>query len=328
MIVDELIAFSIPTYNRSLHLDFCLERLIDAVERHKIKIYISDNCSSDNTREIVNKWQEKYKYLYYSCNETNVDMDGNFEKALSLPSTRYVWLFGDTYEVERESIDYLIQKIMTVDFTYDCLVFNLENIIKKPTKNYTEQNELLIDLSGIMSCVSCLVYSKDLIESACFSRYRNTFFSLEAVIFEYIDNKDFLIHWSQEESVKNLQIDGVVKKNWSNSSRMFEIGIHGWLKFIYSLPASYSLESKYKAEKLYVLNSGLLNYREIIVRRIDGAININILLTNYRKIIRVSGYAKFLYILILCCIPKTVMKKTMFLLKELKRVVGKIRLKL
>lgn len=319
MIISELIAFAIPTYNRSKYLDVCLEKLINTIKEHNIKIYVSDNCSSDNTKEIVNKWQLSYKHLYYHRNETNLDMDGNFEKVLNLPNSKYVWLFGDTYEIESNNLNYLLNLINSDTLSYDCIVFNLENIISNPTKNYQEQNELLIDLSGIMSCVSCLIYNQDIIKNASFKRYRNTFFSLEAIIFEYIDNKDFIVHWAQNQSVKSLQIDNVVKKNWSNSPRMFEIGIEGWLKFIYSLPASYSLESKSKVEKLFVNNSGLLNYKGLIIRRIDGAINITLLISNFEKFIKVSSYTKFFYAFILCCVPKLVLKKILLLTKILLR---------
>lgn len=319
MEANSLLSIVMPTYNRAEFLDYSLKVHIPKLKEYNIKIFISDNNSTDNTQSIVKNWMTDYEFLYYHKNESNIGPDANFETALKMPDTEYIWLFGDTYQIEMDTLVYLLNIIKNSSIDYDCFVFNLENIINYPTKDYTEQNELLINLSGIMSCVSCNVYNKKIIENASFLRYRNTFFSLEAIIFEYIDNKAFSIHWSQEQSVKNLNINNVRKKNWSNSPKMFEIGIEGWLKFIYSLPASYSLESKSKVEKLFANNSRLLSYRGLLIRRIDGAINMTLLISNFEKFIRVSSYTTFLYAFILCCIPKLVLKRILSLRKLLRK---------
>jgi len=316
MKINSNISFTIPTYNRAEFLDSCLENKINIVQKYSIAIYISDNASTDNTRDIVEKWQKIYPYLYYHRNDTNLDMDGNFEIALNLPNTEYIWLFGDTYQIKEESLAYILTLLNKKDHDYDAIVFNLENLISSPTKNYMDQNELLCDLSGLMSCIACLVYNKKVIKNALFSRYKNTFFSLEAIIFEYIADKKFIVHWTQTESVKGLSLKGKLKKNWSNSNRMLMIGVEGWLKFIYALPASYSLESKFSIHKLFGKVSGLLSYRGLLVRRGDNALTLSSLKKYYHSFILTAGVFKFLFAVMICLIPSSFIKVILDTLKN------------
>ena len=45
----------IPTYNRADFLDYSLKLHIPIVKKYNICIYISDNASTDNTKEVINK---------------------------------------------------------------------------------------------------------------------------------------------------------------------------------------------------------------------------------------------------------------------------------
>ncbi|MBV5277921.1 MAG: glycosyltransferase family 2 protein [Campylobacteraceae bacterium] len=101
----------IPTYNRADFLDYSLEVHIPLLEKYNIQIFISDNASTDNTREIVSKWMKEYKFLSYYQNETNIGPDANFEKALKLPDTEYIWLLSDTYQIPDDGISYLLSTI-------------------------------------------------------------------------------------------------------------------------------------------------------------------------------------------------------------------------
>jgi len=320
MTINPYISFTIPTYNRAEFLDCCLEKKIQLVRRHNIAIYISDNASTDRTKEIVQKWQMRYPFLYYHCNESNLGMDGNFEVALNLPATEYVWLFGDTYKIQDNSIEYLLDLLSKNTNGYDALVFNLADLIHYPTKDYSDQNELLCDLAGIMSCVACLVYNKKIIANAEFARYYNTYFSLEAIIFDYIASKDFTVHWAQTQSIQGLQEEAPkAKKNWSNGPKMLEIGVESWVKFICSLPASYSLESKFKIQKSFGKVSGLLSYKGLLLRRADEALTLSGLKKYYRSFLISAGVVKFLFAGLLCLLPAFVFQMGLTIIKKLKK---------
>ena len=58
-------SLAIPTYNNSKYLDKQLEIIFQNFKKIKLKnfleIVISDNCSTDNTRYVIKKFEKKNK---------------------------------------------------------------------------------------------------------------------------------------------------------------------------------------------------------------------------------------------------------------------------
>lgn len=316
--IEQLISLTLPTYNRADFLDYWLETHLPFVAVRNIAIYISDNASTDHTKKIVEKWQDEYEFLYLHVNEENVGMDRNFEISLNLPSTKYVWLCGDTYKISNELLSDVI-KTLSSDIDYDAIICNLANdsrsLINIETKDYIGRNDLLCDLAGLMSCVACLIYSKDIINSALFSRYYDTYFALEAVIFEYISDKKFLIRWNQDNPIKALKHPTKKKRNWSVGNDMLKISVEGWIKFIYSLPPSYSLESKFKVQKSFGVISEILTYKGLLARRSEGALSLTKLITYRKTFVLSTSWLKYSFSLVLCIIPIFLMKASKNLLR-------------
>ncbi len=260
-----------PTYNRAEFVDRSLETHIAIAKKNGIKIFISDNCSPDSTSEVVRKWQAVYPFLYYSRNECNLGADRNFEVALKLADTEYVWLLGDSYEIPEGGIEHILDLVQYRD--YAALITNLYKNICLPAKVYSGESDLLGDLGGIMSCLSCLIYSKSLISSAEFSRYRGSFFIQTGIIFEYIQRKDFEIYWAQSISVTGLANSGLEKKGWARSRNVFDIGVGSWNKFVLSLPSSYSMDSKRKACVAFGVVSGAFTIKGMMLLRAQGLLD-------------------------------------------------------
>ena len=55
--MEKILTVAIPTYNRAKYLDLLLSGLLSQVEdlRGWVDIVISDNCSTDGTREVVRR---------------------------------------------------------------------------------------------------------------------------------------------------------------------------------------------------------------------------------------------------------------------------------
>jgi Predicted glycosyltransferases len=97
-----LLTIAIPTYNRSVYLDLCLCKLsqeLDSLtnyQRKLITIYISDNHSSDNTADVVSRYQlmnaGQFKYVR---NNENIGAECNIVQCYSMALTPYVWVLGD-----------------------------------------------------------------------------------------------------------------------------------------------------------------------------------------------------------------------------------------
>ena len=78
-----ILTYGIITYNRSKYLRKSLKSVLDQVGSDElVEVLVSDNCSEDDTKEVVQEFQKKYKNLRYHCNETNVGAEGNIHAAL------------------------------------------------------------------------------------------------------------------------------------------------------------------------------------------------------------------------------------------------------
>jgi len=93
------ISVCLTTYNRAKSLDKTLDSLASQT-RLPDELIISDDCSQDNTSEIVDKWRKVFPQLYFNRNERNLNMPGNLNTAISLAKGEYIANLhdADTFE--------------------------------------------------------------------------------------------------------------------------------------------------------------------------------------------------------------------------------------
>lgn len=90
-----LLSICIPTYNRAEILQETLKKIVSNYDfDDEVEIVISDNASTDSTREICAYFTAKYKNIKYFRNEDNI-RDENFYKVLSLGQGEYLRLNND-----------------------------------------------------------------------------------------------------------------------------------------------------------------------------------------------------------------------------------------
>jgi len=106
-----LLSICIPTYNRCEILEKTILSIINSSGFcDEVEIVISDNCSIDNTKYVVNKYQSKYRNIVYHRNEVNI-LDKNFIKVLSLGSGEYLKLLNDTAIINEGVVETFLSNI-------------------------------------------------------------------------------------------------------------------------------------------------------------------------------------------------------------------------
>ena len=92
-----LLTIAIPTFNRSSYLDLCLKSVCSQVDGYEniVEIIVSDNFSSDNTTDIVNKYVNSGHKIKYIKNKENIGAENNFIRCLNLSTGKYLHIFGD-----------------------------------------------------------------------------------------------------------------------------------------------------------------------------------------------------------------------------------------
>jgi abequosyltransferase len=114
--MSKLLTISIPTYNRAQSLDRQLMWLATELLGYEddCEIIISDNCSTDNTEKILEKWRSvlgsRISFTYHS-NEEHVGETANIVSCLRKATGKFVWSLGDDDSVQNGTVGYLLSKI-------------------------------------------------------------------------------------------------------------------------------------------------------------------------------------------------------------------------
>lgn len=113
--MSKLLTIAIPTYNRAKLLDQQLAWLANAIKGFEeyCEILVSDNCSTDNTQGIIQKWQHQLNNVTFKSNKhsKNLGVMKNIMYCLSSAETQYVWTIGDDDPIQDRAIAYVINKI-------------------------------------------------------------------------------------------------------------------------------------------------------------------------------------------------------------------------
>jgi abequosyltransferase len=91
------LTIAIPTYNRARFIKLNLGQLKKICTHFldRIEILISDNCSPDNTPQIVSEFQSTEFPIHYIRNEVNIGSDANIAQCFNLAKGKYVLILGD-----------------------------------------------------------------------------------------------------------------------------------------------------------------------------------------------------------------------------------------
>lgn len=113
--MNKLLTIAIPTYNRAELLDKQLAWLARSIQgfEAECEILVSDNCSTDNTQDIIKKWQTRLSNITFRSNKNpqNLGVMRNILYCLGSATTKYVWTIGDDDPIQDRTITYVIHKI-------------------------------------------------------------------------------------------------------------------------------------------------------------------------------------------------------------------------
>jgi len=136
------------TYNQEKFIKDCIEGIVNQKTSFPFQLIISDDCSTDETRNIIKEYQKKYPDIVKPIfREKNLGAMGNFVQTLNEVHTEYVALCdGDDYWTDmsklQKQVDFLDKnKDYTICYHLTKVVFedNSEEPSVYPLCDETEQ---------------------------------------------------------------------------------------------------------------------------------------------------------------------------------------------
>jgi glycosyltransferase involved in cell wall biosynthesis len=116
----ELLSISIPTRNRVSYLREVLASLERQIRElnlapDTVRIYVSDNASTDNTPEVIKDFASRLPHLAFVRNPENIGGDRNFLQCVRLARGRFCWLVGDDDIINPGALEHVLRILRTVD---------------------------------------------------------------------------------------------------------------------------------------------------------------------------------------------------------------------
>lgn len=115
--MNPVLTIAIPTYNRAELLDQQLSRLAQSIKGYEseCEIIISDNCSTDNTPEVIDDWQQHFDgaALKRIRHHKNLGATRNIACCINSASGKYVWTISDDDPIHEDAVPYILRELRT-----------------------------------------------------------------------------------------------------------------------------------------------------------------------------------------------------------------------
>lgn len=170
-----LLSICIPTYNRADYLLATLQTIVSQNvfnDTNDIEVVISDNHSTDNTRDIAQLLIEKYSSkIRYFKPENHIEADLNFEFVLKQAQGCYLKLNNDTLKHIDGSLDMMLHYIKKYKSNKAHLIFNFNGAKTPSVYENINADEVLMQMStGITWIANFGIWRHDLSKIENFTR--------------------------------------------------------------------------------------------------------------------------------------------------------------
>lgn len=160
-----ILSLCIPTYNRADILRNNLEiisKQLNENRTNEVEIIVSDNCSPDNTQEVVANMQKLGLPIEYNRNAENIGADGNFLKSMNIASGKYVYLLGDDDFFAPNAIGRLLEILR--DHDYGLVYIDTRNNHDGNVIEFHNQTKFIKEVSYFYTFMSGCVFRRDAID--------------------------------------------------------------------------------------------------------------------------------------------------------------------
>jgi abequosyltransferase len=190
-----LLSVCIATYNRAKFIGETLESIVSQLT-NEVEVVVVDGASTDNTRSIVEEYQQKCSQLKYVCLPIKGGVDQDYDRAVELAEGEYCWLFPDDDLLNSGAISAVLKEI---NKGYSLIIVNAQ-VMNKNFSKVLDKGLLQIDKNEIypeskmellfncvlsyISFIGCVVINRDLWMQRDKSKYFGTEFVHIGVIFQ------------------------------------------------------------------------------------------------------------------------------------------------
>lgn len=219
----------IPQYNRINYLKTSLD-LLEIQNHSNFEVIISDDCSTDNTEEVISELKASYNYpiVYYRF-ESNQGYDRNLRKSMELATGDYCFVLGNDDTLAHENVLDDLEKFLKheglpdLGFCNYCQFSDNTKITRRALKTGIIGNGPDIGLRNYssFSFVAGLIFKKSTFEKFNTDKYDKSIYAQIALALNMITNDAVLFSVDESWVRKDITISNSGEDVKSNSYRDF-----------------------------------------------------------------------------------------------------------
>ena len=268
------LSICMTTFNRSMIMTDCLKAILTAANKYSVKVYVSDNCSTDDTVVQLKKLKNKFSNLEYFVQDENKGFDINLKTCIDMAESAFVWVMGDYSQIEGDALETIFSIIEKYGDELGAAYFNNYNRLHGlASQEYSNVNNLLKRVGWHITLLDTVVINKKILEDQCFKRYERTMFAYFGYFIEALCLSDKKILWIDKSLTKSIHKDK--ESLWVNKT--FTVWSKYWVDLVMSLPPQISVTTKQNLIRDHSHKSGIFSIKSLLNMRDRGILSTKIL---------------------------------------------------
>lgn len=299
-----ILTILVTTYNRALVLDAVLNMLWSYQEKGlAFNVLVSDDCSTDNTSEICNKWSNRLQGFRHITTGSNLGMDNNFKNVYENFNTEYCWLLGDTRHISYEALKNVIDTLSSSK--YDALILRCREEMPQQRIVYSDIHTLMKEQGWHITNNASCVIPKRFINTLLYHRYMGTTFLHMGIFVENLClMESFNVLYLGNVYITELNVASFNKVGWTKHP-FLNFG-KLWYEFVMSLPNQIDVDTKHFVLKEHNRHTKIFSlsdiHRQILIH---GGAYIESYRENRKYIHYVTDKPVILYDILITIIPQS-----------------------
>lgn len=247
--MSNLLSICIPTYNRIHYLKELLPILLPQAEKLGVEVCVSDNCSTDGTKDYLLYMRHNINCFKYIVQKKNLGLEKNMLFAISMAKNKYILLIGDDDFIPNEKLSTILSSL---ENSLDLLILDgwhtdsflnpRKPHLPKELKGiyFTSPFSAFIKLWDKMHLGSFLVH-RDCFSPVFFEKYIGTSHAYTGMVWDYLAQK---YRKSSKVSIKCMSTPTVLirggEKSWHKNTAL--IMLYEIPRWFYLLKKDYELQ--------------------------------------------------------------------------------------
>ncbi len=205
----------IPTYNRSKHLEKCLQSIFEQVLQsvnyiNNIEILVSDNCSEDTTQEVLEKYSSnKFINFRFWKNTKNLGFDRSVYKLICESSGQFCWIFGDDEFLVNNGLESVFSILDEKKYLGHLYINNKSHL--NIQKTIRSSAKMIHEINFMISFITANIFNKKLINwSTDYESFMGLNLIQEVFYFQAIlsSKENIILHKKIFDTERALNIGG------------------------------------------------------------------------------------------------------------------------